>query len=164
MGRSLKKTKQTKKGLGILHHAVYGSWLLILAYLIIGHTLPYSFYANVKEITISDVCVGSDVTTYNSERTPLWDMPGESYSEIVKFSNQEKIETTIKRGSRTNPIAWNYEADTTTVVFQARWSEPFIKSGTYGIASWDTIYPLPFISVSQFTPAEELTFNVIVCE
>ena len=161
MGRHL---KQKRKGLSTLQHIVYTTWLIVLAYLIGGHSLPYSFYTKIQQTTIDDVCVGSDITTYNSERIPRWDMPGESYSEIIKFSNQEKIETTIKRGSRANPVAWSYESDTDKVVFQAKWSKPFNKVGTYGIASWDTIYPLPFISVSKFTPAEELTFNVIVCD
>ena len=160
MGGNIK----TKKGIGILRHSFYMSWLLGLAYLIIGHSLPYAFYTDVTSITLEDTCVGSDVVVYNSVRTPRWDMEGSSYSEVVRFDGQDIIETTIKRGSKTNPISWTYEANTDHARFETDWKPEFTKAGVYGISSWETIYPLPFISVSRFTQAEDNKFNVMICD
>lgn len=159
MGRSV-----SKKGLSKLQHALYGTWIFVLAYLIIGHAIPYSWYVDVKTQDVVQACVESNIIRYHSERTPLWGMKGGTYAEVVKYKDGEVLETIIKRGTLDNLAPWAYEGGTTEATFNTEWSHPFQNVGEYGINSWNTIYPLPFISVTRYTPAEDTKFNVIVCE
>ncbi len=137
--------------------------ILFITYLFIGLFLPFSLFVNVSEFSADDVCVGSDIVTYNSERTPVWGILGESYSQIVRFEDQLKYETTIERGSVSDPVSFGYEANTTGATYETRWSEPFLNEGTYGANEWIKIHPLPFIVVPKFNPAEDAKFNVINC-
>ena len=82
----------------------------------------------------------------------------------MKFSDQQVIETTIIRGSVSNPIGFAYEDGTTEVQYATRWDEPFEKPGTYGVNEWVNIYPLPFIKLTKFNKAEDTKFEVIDCE
>lgn len=141
----------TASCLGILYFSVFLS-------------LPYSWYTDVKSLEYHDVCVGSDRIKVTSERHARWDMLGSTYAEIVKLESTTVIETTIKRGDPRQPVTWGYESETDYVVFDTRWSEPFTEVGRYGVNSWNTIYPLPFIEVSELTPARDNQFNVVECD
>lgn len=161
MGRNLTKSR---KGLSTLQHSVYVSWIIGLAYLIVGHSLPYSFYVQTDEVTIQDVCVGSNILSYNAKRSPRWGMEGSTTGEIVRFEGNEVFETTIKRQTASSSNEWGYEKDSYAVNYDTIWTKPIDKVGEYGVNSWNTIYPLPFISVKENSLAEDNRFNVIVCE
>jgi len=125
--------------------------------------LPFSLYVDIEVLEAQDVCVGSNHINIYSERHPRWGILGQSYSEIVRFDDTFIYETTIKRGEVNNQISYGYEEDTDKVFFQTDWSEPFTEVGEYGINSWNTIYPLPFIVIKDFSRAEDNRFRVVEC-
>lgn len=142
---------------------------LFVVYQLVFRLLPYDWYANRVESSIADVCVGTSIVQFTSERYPRWDIPGTSFGQIVRFEGDERIETTITRGSIANPVSWGYETYIDIVTYDTSWRNDdetenvFKNPGVYGATEWLTIYPLPLIDVSDLVDASENTFNVIEC-
>ena len=129
--------------------------------------VPYSWFVNMQSFeAVGDVCVGSDVVRFHSDRTTLFGIgiEGSSWSQIVKVLNDEIIETTITRGSLNNQSSWAYEPETTSATYDTTWSSPFTQPGVYGANEWLTIYPLPFIRINTFRSGLDATFNVVECD
>ncbi|MGI1661394.1 hypothetical protein ACRDNQ_04050 [Palleronia sp. KMU-117] len=136
-----------------------------IAYIIFfSLVVPFSWYVDIDEYSAADTCVGSNLVEYHSERTPRWAILGESYGQMVLFTGQRAVETTITRGTPSEKIGFGYEPDTYEVAYQTRWDETFLTPGVYGANEWVTIYPLPFIEVRTFLPAERTQFRVVECE
>jgi len=143
------------------------TWLMpfILVYFFAAYLTPFSWYVDVKPYeAVEPICVGEDTITYYSERTPRWGIQGDTWGQVIKFYNQEVIETTIIRGSVTNPIGFAYEEGTSEATYATRWDEPFETPGTYGANEWVNIYPLPFVKITKFNKGEDAKFEVIVCD
>lgn len=156
------KNKMHKKFYYLSMFTLVFSGVAIL-YFSIFLSLPYSWYVDIKVLEAHDVCVGSNIINIYTERYPRWGILGQSYGEIVRFDDVFIYETTIKRGRVDQQISFGYEENTEKVYFQTDWSEPFVEVGEYGINSWNTIYPLPFITVKEFTRAEDNRFKVVEC-
>jgi hypothetical protein len=155
----------SKKGIGWRWHMVFGSWLLGLIYLIIGYSVPYSWYVQVDSVVAQDVCVGSSVINVVAERNPAWTMPGTTYAELVRYDGDTFYETIHRRGTRENPKDWTYEADTYRASYGTEWNQAITEPGEYSIRSWNTINPLPFIYREEYTDETQSNkFNVIVCD
>ena len=132
--------------------------LLIAFFYLLLNALPYSWYIQDEKITIQDVCVGDDTLVFYSERIPRWGMTGSAFNEIVEFTDNYKLETTITRQAD-----FIYEPNSTQAVFQVTFNKPLDKTGSFGVNAWNTIYPFPFVEVHEYIPPEERMFNVIEC-
>lgn len=130
--------------------------LAMLFYLAL-HLIPFSWFVSIEYVHNNDVCLGSDVQTLYSQREVWYPIKAHVYSQIVKIEGVKVIETTIDRDA-----SYGYEEDG-FVDFTIRWSEPFTEVGSYGVNSWIEIYPLPFITVKEFSPYQQALFNVIKC-
>lgn len=144
----------------------------LLYYVVFSFIVPFSWYVDIDtdKYRALDVCVGDKSVIYENFRTPRWGIKGDTYSQIIRFDDELKTETTIHRGSASRPVGFGYEPDTSyakysTVWFQVndniyQWNTP----GEYGANEWITIYPLPLIEVDLFLDAENTRFNVKKCE
>ena len=132
---------------------------LFVAFLYVSFSLlPYSWYVKDEVTSIDDVCVGEDTLIFHATRIPKWGMTGSAFNEVVEFTDDYKLETTITRQAD-----FIYEPNSTEAVFQVTFNKPLNKTGSFGINAWNTIYPLPFIEVHEYIPPEERLFNVIDC-
>lgn len=142
---------------------------LFVIYIIVAYSLPFSFFVKVDEYRALDVCIGDTTVSYYSEREPRWGIKGTTYAQIVRFDDQYQIETTIYRGSISNPISFGYEPDTSTAQYETTWF--YLKDelytwntpGVYGAHEWLTIYPLPLLQVKKFNKASDAKFTVVNC-
>ena len=143
---------------------------LFAVYIIIAYSLPFNYYIRIDEYKALDVCVGDAAVTYMSKREPRWGMKADVYAQIVKFEDIEYTETTIVRGSIEKPITYGYEPETYKVLYNTTWFYVgdniylWPEEGVYGAQEWVTIYPLPFVEIKRFYPADETKFNVINCD
>lgn len=141
----------------------------LLLYVVVGYSIPVSWYVDIEKYEALDACVGDPAIIYYTERTPSWGIKGESYSQIVKFTDELALETTIQRGTVSEPVSFGYEPNTFEVNYSTTWffigDEIYYwpEAGTYGANEWITIYPLPLIERSWFNPAQKTTFNVKIC-
>lgn len=135
-------------------------YLLFVAilYVGVGISLPFEFFVQQKEITYSDMCVGSTTQLVTSDRNVRWPIQGLGFSQLVKFEDQGKIETVIKREAQ-----FGYE-ENGIVSYKIQWDSPVLTPGQYGANTWLEIYPLPYIVTKTYIPAEQRMFNVIECE
>lgn len=131
--------------------------VLMLVYVAL-HFIPFSWFVDVKELTYLDTCTGSDIVVVESERYPAWGMRGYVYAQVVLIDDAFVRETTIDRSSK-----FGYEVDTGLVSYDTKWSSPLSQTGRYGVNSWEEIYPLPGITIKNFTPYKDAQFNVIEC-
>lgn len=141
---------------------------LVLAFAIyyVGFSLiPFNWYVDVTKLEFQDMCVGSDTVTVHTHRVPQWGMEGDVWSQVVLYENDLRLETTIHRKSDRpdGRVAFAYESDRTEVNYDVRFDQPIETPGLYGLSEWVNIYPLPFIKVKKYIPAEDTQFNVIEC-
>lgn len=132
--------------------------MIVILYLAIGNSLPFSFWIDLKEITYEDMCLGETRQFVRSTRTPLWSISAMTESQIIEFDGQRRIETDIFRTSE--PI---YQSGDYTE-FWISWDEALDHPGSYGATTVININPLPFINSRTVVPAEERRFNVIECD
>ena len=154
--------------MSIYDYLYRGSALAILLMLVYTtlHFIPFSWFVDVKSVTTNDACIGATQLWVDSERTPLWDIRGKVYAEIVEITDERVSETTIYRednfgyetadGFSRYPTSWNRKGEGDQL-------HAFYREGTYGINSWVEIYPLPFITIKQFEPYTDDIFNVVEC-
>lgn len=129
--------------------------LILLSVWLAIHLIPFSFWVDVKYVEYDDMKCGDSLQLAHTERYPLWPMKGTFQSQLFRFEDGDVIETTIKRDG-----FFAYEGDG-HVTFEAEWSQPVTQAGTYGVATFREIYPLPFITSESFTPAEDVIFKVV---
>jgi len=133
---------------------------IVLMGVIVGiHSIPFSWFVDIKSINYLDTCVGSDIITIESERYPRWNIKAHAYEQLIYIDGSLIRETSIDRVAN-----FGYEVDSGFATFDTRWSGTIDKPGTYGINSWVEIYPIPGVTIKKFTSYKDARFNVVNCD
>lgn len=132
-----------------------------------------SFEYNLEEKTIQyqDICVGDSIQELTLERSvrPIDGFNADIYGELFRLNDKGRwVETEIKRS-----VNVYYQPEKEEFDIEISWRSPgpdgsiqkhvFETPGRYGVSDTITIYPYLLISKKQYTPPQELQFNVIEC-
>lgn len=140
-------------------------------YFIIGYSLPFSFFVDVKGVEWGEICVGDTMQTVTATRDARWTTPATGYGEVVRLTDDLRLETTIRRGSESDPLTFTYESNIQQATYEVAWvrytnddAVVFTEPGLYGSQDTITIYPMPLIKITEVFPAEENLFKVVDCD
>ena len=132
--------------------------IVLVAYLVIGYTVPSSVYLDLVSAEYSDMCVGQRVQKLKITRNVPWAINAIARGEIFRMKGQLAIETVIHRH-----VGITYQKNEGPLEIDIEWDQPLLVPGLYGASHTITIYPLPAIQRTIHREAKDYQFRVHQC-
>lgn len=104
--------------------------------------VPFNFFVDVDSVNFKNMCQGDSLQLLETYRKVKW---LEAYtahvqSDVIKFENQKKVETTL---FRSRDFIYQ-KSETQPVVVTIEWNKPIMEPGVYGVNEIVTIEPFLF--------------------